>query len=318
MPKAYLLANFGGPRSTNEIGIFLKSLLTDSLVTGPFFCKSLHKKLFSAIALRRAPQLVGPYNTIGGASPIYRDTEQLAKQLASYLQAPVVTFHRYLPTTHAHTVNQLYTLAPHYDLEALPLFPHFTYSVTGSIARFFHDQVPTVPIAWVPRFGSHPLFIANMVQHLQTFLSSQNISKQDCCFLFSAHSLPKKMIRAGDPYQQECEQSYQAILKAFCPDESYLCYQSKFGFGRWLNPSIKRLVTTLDTHKRYVCIVPFGFTSDHIETLYEIEHLYLPILKARGFTALRVPAIYSSPQWIETLSKILLTSNKVYTQELLL
>lgn len=317
MSKAYLLANFGGPRSANEIELFLTSLLTDPLVTGKFLCRSFHKHFFSLIAQRRSPKLARLYNLIGGASPIYKDTEQLAQTLSSHLQTPVITFHRYLPTTHTHTLCQLQSLAPHYTLEALPLFPHFTYSVTGSIANFFHQQLPSLSLSWVPHFGTHPLFIMNTVQHIHHYLSTQNIPQDACCFLFSAHSLPMKMIRAGDPYQYQCEQSYQAIIHHLQPHESYLCYQSKFGFGQWLEPSIQHFIHTLKTKKPYVVIVPFGFISDHIETLYEIEYLYLPVLKARKYQALRIPAIYSSPQWVETLKQILLDTDKYPTQHLI-
>lgn len=316
MSKAYLLANFGGPRSTNEIEPFLSSLLTDPLVTGNFLFPFLHKKLFSTIAKRRALKVAAHYNLIGGSSPIYNDTELLAKQLSIRLQTPVVPFHRYLPITHADSLRRIQKLSSNHHFEALPLFPHFTYSVTGSIVQFLFQQLPELSITWIPNFGEHSQFVTHTVQHIETFLSSNNLTKQDCSFVFSVHSLPEKYIRSGDPYQQECERSYKKIIQILNPCESILCYQSKFGIGRWLTPSTQYICQTLDTTKPYVLVVPFGFVSDHIETLYEIDHLYLPILKNR-YQAFRIPSIYTSPLWASTLAKILLHSEKLSPQQIL-
>lgn len=317
MPKAYLLANFGGPRSTNDIESFLQALLTDPLVTGNFLSPFLHKKLFSMIAKRRAPKIARHYTRIGGCSPIYRDTENLASQLSIQLRAPVLTFHRYLPDTHASTLQQLNDLSKDYHFDALALFPHFTYSVTGSIIQFLHTHLSKISITWVANFGDHPTFISHTIQHIESFLAAIHVQKKDCCFLFSVHGLPEKYIRAGDPYQKECERSYKKIIQILSPGESILCYQSKFGLGRWLSPSTKHICQTLKTKKPYVIIVPFGFISDHIETLYEIDLLYLPILKKNQYQAFRVPSIYTSSLLISTLVDILRHSKKQSTQELL-
>lgn len=317
MPTAYLLANFGGPRSTDEIEPFLRSLLTDPLVTGNFLFSSFHKRLFSMIAKRRAPKIAHHYTIIGGSSPIYSDTENLATQLAKQLHSPVLSFHRYLPATHDATLQQIQELATHYHFEALALFPHFTYSVTGSIIQFLNKHLPSISITWVPNFGDHPKFISLIVQHIESFLAAWQIEKEDCFFLFSVHGLPEKYIRAGDPYQKECECSYKKIIQILKPSESILCYQSKFGFGRWLTPSTKDICQTLKTNKPFVIIVPFGFVSDHIETLYEIDHLYLPILTSNQYKAFRVPSIYTSSSWVSSLVDILLHSDKLPAHKLL-
>lgn len=89
---------------------FLTSLLTDRDVTGGFLPSFIHKRLFSFIAKKRTPKVLPQYNCIGGFSPIYEDTEALAKTLSSHLDAPVITFHRYLPDTHQQTIQQLKTL----------------------------------------------------------------------------------------------------------------------------------------------------------------------------------------------------------------
>lgn len=305
MTHAYLLANFGGPRHNKDIEAFLTALLTDPDVTGAMLPRFLHKRIFTAIAKRRAPKILPLYDTIGGCSPIYQDTESLAHTLASHLRAPVISFHRYLPDTHALTIEQL-SAYPH--IIGIPLFPHFTYAVTGSIVKCVHQYLPHHHIQWIAHFGNHPLFVTAMVNHIRSFLLSQEIAEENCCLLFSAHSLPVRHIRQGDPYQTQCARSFQAISQQLKPIQTCLCYQSKFGVGRWLSPSTRKVCTTLRSDKEYAIIVPFGFTSDHIETLYEIEKEYLPLLTKRKFKALRMPTMHQTPTWGSTLTKIILDS----------
>lgn len=75
----YLLANFGGPRTSQEIVSFLQALLTDRDVTGGMIPSVLHRPLFSYIAKRRAPHVARQYAYLGGGSPIFQDTERLAQ-----------------------------------------------------------------------------------------------------------------------------------------------------------------------------------------------------------------------------------------------
>ncbi|WP_348663681.1 ferrochelatase [Chlamydia vaughanii] len=307
MVSAYLLANFGGPRQSSDIEVFLTSLLTDSDVTGGSLPSFIHKRLFTLIAKRRTHKVIPFYNCIGGFSPIYQDTESLAKTLSSYLDKPVITFHRYLPDTHRKTIQQLEAFqdAP---IVGVPLFPHFTYAVTGSIVRFVYKHLPSLNISWISNFGNHPQFISCMIDHIQQFLQFHDIPEDNCCLLFSAHGLPMKYIHQGDPYNTQCEKSFEAISERLSNIETHLCYQSKFGPGKWLTPSTKKMCETLNTNKKYVLIVPFGFTSDHIETLYEIEKEYLSILTGRNYHALRIPTIYQSPNWVASLATIIQSS----------
>lgn len=316
MISAYLLANFGGPRHVRDCEAFLTALLTDPDVTGTWLPQPIHTRLFTFIAKQRAKKVLPLYQAIGGCSPIYQDTETLAKMLSSHLHAPVISFHRYLPDTHEDTLHKLMPWS-NSQIVGIPLFPHFTYAVTGSIVRCIHKYLPKANISWIAHFGSHPEFLACIVNHIRSFLQSCNIPEDSCCLLFSSHGLPLKYIRQGDPYRQQCVDSFHAISQQLQPMETHLCYQSKFGFGEWLSPSTKTVCETLKTDKKYVLIIPFGFTSEHIETLYEIEKEYLPILNQRGYFALRVPTIYASTHWVETLAAIVRNSTYVRHTQLI-
>nr|CRI42722.1 Ferrochelatase [Chlamydia pneumoniae] len=313
---AYLLANFGGPRHAKDLQEFLISLLTDRDVTGTFLPRVLHRHLFTFIAKKRVPKVLPQYQSLQNWSPIYFDTETLAKTLSEILRAPVIPFHRYLPSTHEKTLLALRTLHTRHVI-GIPLFPHFTYSVTGSIVRFFMKHVPEIPISWIPQFGSDSKFVSLITCHIRDFLQKLGILEKECCFLFSVHGLPVRYISQGDPYSKQCYESFSAITTNFKQSENFLCFQSKFGPGKWLSPSTAQLCQNIDTDKPNVIVVPFGFISDHLETLYEIERDYLPLLRSRGYRALRIPAIYSSPLWVSTLVDIVKENSTVVAEELI-
>ncbi|WP_100934665.1 ferrochelatase [Candidatus Chlamydia corallus] len=313
---AYLLANFGGPRHAEDLQEFLISLLTDRDVTGTFLPKLLHRNLFTFIAKKRISKVLPQYESLEDWSPIYSDTEILAKRLSEICRTPVIPFHRYLPSTHKNTLDALRSLNTR-SITGIPLFPHFTYSVTGSIVRFFMKHLPETPISWIPQFGSDPKFVSVITSHIQDCLQKSRILEKECCFLFSVHGLPVRYISQGDPYSKQCYESFSAITANFKEAENFLCFQSKFGPGKWLSPSTAQLCKNIQTDKPNVIVVPFGFVSDHLETLYEIEKDYLPLLRSRGYQALRIPTIYGSPLWVSALAGIMKDNPTVAAQGLI-
>lgn len=299
----YLLVNFGGPRDLEEIPAFLAALLTDRDVIRTKLPHFLHNWLFRRIARKRSLKIRKDYEEIGGKSPIYFDTEKLKELLSERLSSPVVTFHRYLPATHSEALRQI---SAHDKWVVLPLFPQFSYATTGSIARFFSAQPQK--FLWIRSYAAHPAFIAAYKKRLAAFLQEQNLSQSDVFLLFSAHGLPRQFVDEGDPYEQECLGSYEAVMRAFPQVPSILCYQSKFGRGEWLRPYTNEVCEGILKHhtgKKHVVVVPISFTSDHIETQFEIEELYLPLIRAKELEAYRCPALNLEPYWVDALVEIL-------------
>jgi ferrochelatase len=300
----YLLVNFGGPRDLDEIPSFLESLLTDRDVIRTRFPTFFHNWLFGRIARKRALKIREDYHEIGGKSPIYFDTEAIKEALSRKLKAPVLTFHRYLPATHADSLKQIEKAK---ELIVLPLFPQFCYATTGSIARFFSPYFPN-QLRWIKSYAGHPAFIAAYQKRISDFLQENELAEEETLLFFSAHGIPKKFVKEGDPYEDECNLSYNKVMEAFPRIKSRLCFQSKFGRGEWLKPYTNEACEEiLNWHegRKKIVFIPISFTSDHIETLFEIEKLYLPIIREKGLNAYRCPALNLEPYWIDALAEIL-------------
>lgn len=299
-----LLVNFGGPRNLEEIAPFLTALLQDRDVIRTKFPGFVHNAFFGRVARKRALKIAIDYEEIGGKSPIYEDTEALASHLSKRLKKDVFTFHRYLPATHSHSLKQLEECQEK-EIRVLPLFPQFSYATTGSIARFLHRflrKETSDKLRWIQSYPAHPAFISSYETQIRRCLSAHQMKEEEALLLFSAHGVPRLFVETGDPYQSECELSFKAIRARFPNAVSLLAYQSKFGRGEWIGPATDvccREIGFKAEGRKKGLIVPLSFTSDHIETLFEIEKLYLPLLQEQGMEAFRCPALNLEPFWLD-------------------
>ncbi len=320
---AYLLVNFGGPRSVDEIASFLKALLTDQDVVRTKLPAKVHKLLFSYVANKRAPKVAPDYLKIGGKSPIYEDTESIAEKLQSYLDAPIIPFHRYLPKTHPSFFSQVQALDAE-EIRVFPLFPQFSYATSGSIARFFAKHLPKQLVnrmRWIKSYPASEGYIRSFQQLIKDYIQEQNLTEEQTTLLFSAHGLPQKFVETGEVYQSECETTFRKLQKCFPKCSSILSYQSKFGRGEWLKPYTEDLcnqVTDWNQGRKNVVFVPLSFTSDHIETLFEVEYLYLPIIREKGFHACRCPALNQREEWIKTIADMMQSENHLCSNQMLI
>ncbi|MCH9633943.1 MAG: Ferrochelatase [Chlamydiae bacterium] len=308
--KALVLANFGGPRDIKEVGPFLKALLCDKEVVRTSMPDFLHNYIFSRIAKRRAKTVSKDYQGIGGKSPIYEDTEKVANQLRERVDMPILTFHRYLPATHTAFIKELSKLDVD-EVLVFPMFPQFSYSTSGSIAKWFDQKLSkriSTHMLWLKSYPAHKPYVDLYCNRIDQFIQHNNLKSDSLLLLFSAHGLPKKFVKTGDPYQRECEQSFQAISSYFPQSVSLLCYQSKFGPGEWLKPYTVDVCLNIQEHAKgrtNVLFIPLAFTSDHIETLYEVETEYMPMIRNKGLKTFRLPAFNHGLDWIDTIEKLL-------------
>lgn len=320
--KALLVVNFGGPRDLAEVPDFLEALLTDKDVIRTPLPGIIQDLVFKRIARKRSPKVAHDYALIGGKSPIFEDTEWLALRLGTRVQYPTVTFHRYLRATHQSFLNQMKSLSQK-DILVFPLFPQFSYATTGSIARFFKEHLPASvcqKLQWVPSYFSHEKYIEAFARIIEIFLRKNELLEEETVLLFSAHGLPKSYIEKGDPYQKQCIGSFQKISEKFPRALAKISYQSQFGKSPWIEPSTSNMCQRPQEwiqDKKNIVIVPLSFTSDHIETLFEIEYEYVQPLRALGYNAYRCPALGRDLDWAQAAYEILLEEEKCTNDSLI-
>jgi len=131
--------------------------------------------------------------------------------------------------------------------------------------------------------------------------------REQVLLLFSAHSLPLDVIDRGDAYPQEVGASVQRVVEQLAASNPYiLAYQSDVGPVRWLGPSTAQVLRRLGARgHKHVLVVPIAFTSDHIETLSELDREYGEVAHEAGITHYkRAPALNDRPLFLDGLAQI--------------
>jgi len=154
----------------------------------------------------------------------------------------------------------------------------------------------------------HPGFIEAMTETVREGLEGFDPAERDhVVLLFSAHSLPLNVIDRGDAYPQEVGASVQSVLERLGVSNPYiLAYQSEVGPVRWLGPSTEQVIRRLGARgEKRVLVIPIAFTSDHIETLSELDREYGEVAHQVGITHYRrAPALNERPRFLDALADI--------------
>jgi len=332
-PTAILMLNMGGPATPPETGPFLRRLFTDPeiIALGP-----LQNSLGRFISARRTPRIQKQYESIGG-SPILKWTEIQGKAMVQRLDklSPETAPHKYYVTfryADPLTPDVIQQMSKDQVKRAIAFsqYPQFSCTTTGSslnhLWRELHRAGLENAFQWsvIDRWPTHPLFIQSVINRINLGLESMNkkiglstvpASELDrTVIVFSAHSLPMRVVNRGDPYPQEVAATVQAVmekLNASCIPHGYsykylLAWQSQVGPLPWLGPQTGDVLKGLGSqgHKR-VLVVPIAFMSDHVETLFEIDQEYAHVAKQAGITHFhRAPAMNDEPLIFDALAQI--------------
>ena len=310
-----VLFQLGGPDSLEAIEPFLFNLFSDPDIIDFPFARIGRKPLAKLISSTRARKVQHHYATIGGGSPIRRFTEQqaLALQLRltqSGMDARCFVAMRYWHPFTAEAIEQL--RAAHCDeVVLLPLYPHYSSTTTGSSLnewqRRFHDPIP---VHCIGPFYQHHLYLDALAEKIEETLARFPDPRR-AELVFSAHSVPVSVIEQGDPYQRQIEETVELLMRrGGWGNRHRLCYQSKVGASKWLQPSLHKTLRALAAENTSeVCIVPISFVSDHVETLGEIDHEARHAAAAFGITQFEMmPGLNNSPTFISALAELVETA----------
>jgi protoporphyrin/coproporphyrin ferrochelatase len=317
---AVIMFQLGGPDSQAAVEPFLYNLFCDPDIInfpGAFLARKVLAKLISTTRSKVVGQ---HYAEIGGGSPISRLTGQQARALQEtlrpHLNARTIVAMRYWHPDTAEAVAALES-EPYDELVLLPLYPHYSFATTRSSLREWDRQyLPKFeaksgskpPVKLIDHFYDHPDYVAAVVERINSVL--QEVPDPENVYLvFSAHGLPMTLVEKGDPYPKHIEQTVQLVRQLGAWSNPHvLCYQSKVGPQKWLQPSLTGTIDRLaKSGVKRMLIIPIAFLTEHIETLHEIniearaeaEHLGM-----KDFYLM--PALNDSPLLIRALADLVL------------
>ncbi|GGJ48388.1 ferrochelatase [Deinococcus roseus] len=294
-----LFMAYGGPESLEDLPGYLSDIR--------------HGRTTSKEVLE---EITHNYASIGGKSPLLGITQEQAEKATALLNQNGVKYKAYLGMRHwapwiEETVRDMLddgikkavavVLAPHYSSLSVAKY----HQKVKAGLEMFHGQID---FEFIESYHDHPKYIQAMVNRVKMGLA-QFAEGEDVHVVLSAHSLPERIIKMGDPYQDQLFESARLIAEGAGLQEGQWSwsYQSA---GRspepWLGPQLEDHVTALhEKGVRNVVSVVIGFVSDHVEILYDIDIKAQEVAKARGMTLVRPPSLNTDSLYMETLAELI-------------
>ena len=314
--RVLVLANLGTPAApmAQAVSAYLDEFLTDPRVVQlpQWLWKPLLRKL---ILPRRSPVVAKKYASIwmDEGSPLAVHTQRLAQAVQALLPAwRVVHAMRYGAPSLVDVLRNAIADGVH-DIRVLPLYPQYSTTTTASVA----DAIANVGandarIAMLDDYHAHPAWVRAVADSIRAHWQANGRGER---LLLSFHGLPQRVVDAGDPYAVQCEASAAAIARELGLERGAieLAYQSRFGKGRWLQPSTDaRLHDLAAQGVRSIDVACPGFAVDCLETLEEIAQLEAGRFRAAALRQAQgerpelrmIPCLNDSALHAEAIAKI--------------
>jgi ferrochelatase len=205
-------------------------------------------------------------------------------------------------------------------LVALSMYPHYSHATAGSSISKLKEVLSGYPIVLfcISSWHDHPLYLEALIdvikKGINSFISPELGGREreggDIKVLFSAHNLPESLVKSGDPYVNQVQETIKEIVTRL-NIEWYLSYQSKSGPVKWLEPTTEKMLKRFaELGYKKILLVPISFVSDHIETLYELDILYKGMAERLGMMFKRVDSLNTHPLFIKALKDMVLKGLK--------
>jgi protoporphyrin/coproporphyrin ferrochelatase len=257
------------------------------------------------------------YRATGGKSPAVGITQAVAKKLEQQLNGSSDRRYRvYVGLRHWHpfikeTYGELLKESPE-QIIGMCMAPQQSSLSTGAYRKKVEEVRAELEdrteVTYVGSWNCHPKLIAAIVESIQQGLHKfPSEVRATVPVLFTAHSLPERVVAMKDPYPDEVKGTVEAVTQFLGDQLTYFAYQSQ---GRssepWLGPTVEdRLDIMFQEGHRQVLVAPIGFICDHVETLYDIDIELRQLAVNKGMRLERIAMLNDSPALIETLRDIL-------------
>jgi ferrochelatase len=319
---AVVLFNLGGPDAPEAVRPFLLNFFMDkNIIRLPIPLRCL---IATMIANKRSKaEARESYGELGGASPLLANSQAQVHALQDSLsqsdEAKTYDFKTFICMRYWHPMAaQVVREVRDWGADKiifLPLYPQFSTTTSWSSLEDWDKHAAQAGYTTTPRsiiccYPFNQGFIEASAAHIhEKYEQALKNGHSNIRILFSAHGLPEDVIKDGDPYQWQCEQSAQKIAALL--EEKYqtgtldwrICYQSRVGPKKWIGPSTEEALKHAAEDKKAVLIYPHAFTQEHVETLVELDIEYKELAEEIGIEAYyRAQTVSTHPVFINGLA----------------
>ncbi|HUG14664.1 MAG TPA: ferrochelatase [Thermomicrobiales bacterium] len=295
-----LMMAYGGPSSLAEVAPYLADIRGGRPTS--------HELL---------EEITDRYRQIGGSSPILgRTTEQAAAVEAALnaSESPDDAVYRvYVGMRHWHPyigdvvprmledgVDRIVAIvmAPHYSRMSIGAY-------MGKLDKALQEHGSSVPVAKVETWKAEPSFIGGVARRVEQALRLfPERERADVPLLFTAHSLPARVLESGDPYPQELQTSVQLVVDRIKPHHWRWAFQSQGATAEpWLGPTVEETLDALASEGHSsVLLVPIGFVCDHVEVLFDVDIEHLRQAQELGMRLERMAMLNDDPALVDAVA----------------
>ena len=298
-PIGVLIMAYGGPNSLAEIPGYLADIRAGRPTTPAVLEEITHN-----------------YAQIGGKSPLLAISQKQVAAVQARLDP--ARFRCYLGMRHwspwiEEVVGQMIDDGITHAI-SLVLAPHFSKLSIAKYQEKIADGLSMyrgqIEFAHIASYHDAPKYIQALTNRVQDGLSRWPAAQRaNVHVVFSAHSLPERILKMGDPYDRQLRETAQLVAgRAGLRAEQWSwSYQSA---GRspepWLGPQIEEHIPALvEQGVKNIVSIPVGFVSDHVEILYDIDIKAQGVARELGVRLERPPALNDDPLYIETLAELI-------------
>lgn len=262
-------------------------------------------------------ELIERYEAIGGLFPLRQNTNNQVEALEKRLQelSSDYEFVCYQGLKHArpYIEDGVAQMAQDGITEAISivLAPHYSIMSVGGYNKRAQEAAAEagIQLKSVDSYHLHPSLLKALIQRVQAALTLFNVEKEQVRILFSAHSLPEKIVEMNDPYPAQLLETSKAIAEEVGTGNWQFAWQSAGQTATpWLGPDILDVIK--DIHEKNnvqnMLVCPIGFVSDHLEILYDIDIECQALAQELGIHLERTESLNTDPLYIETLADVVL------------
>ncbi len=191
---------------------------------------------------------------------------------------------------------------------AICLAPHNSRTSVGLYKQVLLGEGAPFSIDFVEEWHDHPLLIEAFAERLRSgWKAACDQHGSPLPVLFTAHSVPRRTITEGDPYEAQTRETAALVAANVSEIGAWqFAFQSQgMSGGEWLGPTVEDTITGLrEAGHTGVFVQPIGFVCDHVEILFDVDILFRDYAAARGMKLYRAESLNDSPQFLGAVADL--------------
>jgi ferrochelatase len=199
------------------------------------------------------------------------------------------------------------------EIVGVVMAPHFSRmsigAYMGKLDKALADSGAEIPVHKVESWKDEPSFIDAIADRVRQALQKfPDDIRADVPILFTAHSLPARVLESGDPYPEELQTSVRLVVEQLQPKDHRWAFQSQGATAEpWLGPTVEDTLQQLaDEGHRNLLLVPIGFVCDHVEVLYDLDREAADVCREIGLLMTRAESVNDDPLFLDMMADVVL------------